>query len=180
MSYPQQPGGGWNDQSWPYDPNQPASGTPASPAGYQGGYDTPVYPAQQPAYPVQQQYPVQQYPVQQQYPAYGYGAPVLAPSAPTNGLAIASLVVSLAGLFTCGLTSIVGAILGHVARKQIRERGDGGDGLALAGIITGWIIFGLAAIGIAIYVIFFILLVATAASVPTYDPTPYFPTPTST
>jgi hypothetical protein len=175
MSYPQQPGGGWNDQSWPgySDPNQPASGTPASPAGYPGGYqqgayDTPVY-QQQPAYPVPQQ-----------YPAYGYGTPALAPPAPTNGLAIASLIVSLAGLFTCGLTSLVGAILGHVARKQIRERGEAGDGLALGGIISGWIIFGLAAIGLTIYIIFFVILVTTAATVPTYDPTPYFPTPTST
>jgi hypothetical protein len=177
MSYPQQPGGGWNDQSWPGygDLNQPASGMPASPAGYQqqGGYDTPGYQQQ---YPVQQQY----LPQQPQYPGYGYGTPVMAPQAPTNGLAIASLIVSLAGLFTCGLSSIVGAILGHVARRQIRERGDAGDGLALGGIIAGWIIFGLAAIGIAAYVVFFVILVASAASVPSYDPTPYFPTPTGT
>ena len=163
MSYPQQPGGGWQpDQSWPgqqaYDPNQPASGQPASPAGYVDyGYQ------------------------QQAYPAYGYGTPAVvmpvAAAPPTNGMAIASLVCSLAGLATCGLTSIVGAILGHVARRQIRERGEAGDGLALAGIISGWIIFGLAALGIAAYIVFAIILVSAAATNPGFDPTPYNPTP---
>ena len=171
MSYPQQPGGGWQqDQSWPADPyNQPASGQPASPAGYPAGYNE--YGYQQPAYGVQPA----------SYPAYGYGTPgvvmpvAAAPS--TNGMAIASLVCSLAGLATCGLTSIVGAILGHVARRQIRERGEGGDGLALAGIISGWIIFALAAAGIALYIVFAIILVSTAANSPGFDPTPYYPTP---
>ena len=46
MSYPQQPGGGWQqDPSWPADPyNQPASGQPASPAGYGDyGYQQAAY-----------------------------------------------------------------------------------------------------------------------------------------
>jgi hypothetical protein len=165
MSYPQQPGGGWQqDQSWPYqqgyDPNQPASGQPASPAGY-GDYG------------------YQQQP--QAYPAYGYGTPAVmmpvAAAPATNGLAIASLVCSLAGLATCGITAIIGAILGHVARRQIRERGEGGDGLALAGVISGWVIFGLYAMGIAAYIIFAIILVSAAATNPGFDPTPYYPTP---
>jgi hypothetical protein len=57
-------------------------------------------------------------------------------------MAIAALVCSLAGFATC-LSAPVGAILGHVARKQIRERGQQGDGMALAGIIVGWILTGL-------------------------------------
>lgn len=61
---------------------------------------------------------------------------------PTNGLAIASLVCSIAGVATC-VSAPVGAVLGHVARRQIRERGGAGDGLALAGIIVGWILTGL-------------------------------------
>ena len=165
MSYPQQPGGGWQDSSWPADPyNQPASGQPASPPGYgEYGYQ-PAYGAQPAA-----------------YPAYGYGTPAVmmpvAPAQSTNGMAIASLVCSLAGLATCGVTAIVGAILGHVARRQIRERGDGGDGLALAGIISGWIIFALYALGIAAYIVFAIILVSAAANNPGFDPTPYYPTP---
>ena len=57
-------------------------------------------------------------------------------------MAVVSLILSLAGLVTL-ITAPVGAVLGHMARKQIRETGEEGDGLALAGIIVGWIITGL-------------------------------------
>lgn len=70
---------------------------------------------------------------------YQYRKPPPAAPARTNGLAIASLVVSLCGLLFC-LSAPVGAVLGHVARGQIRERGENGDGLALAGIIVGWLL----------------------------------------
>jgi hypothetical protein len=60
----------------------------------------------------------------------------------TNGLAIASLICSCAGLFF--LPIIPGIVLGFVARSQIR-RSNGrqrGDGLAVAGIIIGfgWVV----------------------------------------
>jgi hypothetical protein len=61
-------------------------------------------------------------------------------------MAIVSLVLSLAGL-AIWISAPVGAVLGHVAKRQIRDRGEQGDGLAMAGIIIGWIITGL---GIAI------------------------------
>jgi hypothetical protein len=73
-------------------------------------------------------------------------------------MAIASLVCSLAGLVTC-ISAPVGAILGHVARRQIRERGEGGDGMALAGIVVGWILTALGIVGCGIYVVFFVWLV---------------------
>lgn len=72
-------------------------------------------------------------------PSGGYPAGSYPPK--TNSLAIASLVCSLAGLLV-GVSAPVGAVLGHFARRQIRERGEQGDGLALAGIIIGWIITG--------------------------------------
>jgi len=148
MSYPQQPGN-WSDPSWPPsqpqpygDPSQP-SGVPASPAGYPTsptsgypGYPPQAYPAQ--AYPAQA-YPAQAYQNQAAYPNYGYNAPVTG-SPKVNGLAIASLICSIAGIVTCGVTSIVGAILGHVARGQIAQRQESGSGMALGGIITGWIV----------------------------------------
>jgi hypothetical protein len=194
MTYPQQPGN-WPNESWPQhqqpygDPNQQASGVPASPAS---GYDASGYPVQYSVdsysgqgFQAQQPYSAQPYaaqvPAQQGYPGYGYttpaaAGPMLPPPVPgTNGLAIAALVCSLAGLFMCGAPAIVGAILGHVARRQIRERGEQGDGLALAGIIVGWSVTGLAIIGVVIYVIFFVWLVSTANSIPDYNPTP-FPT----
>ena len=81
------------------------------------------------------------------YPTFGSG-PVAAPK--TNGLAIASLICSCAGLFF--LPIIPGIVLGFVARSQIRQsRGtQRGDGLAIAGIIIGfgWVV--LFALGIAI------------------------------
>jgi uncharacterized membrane protein len=57
----------------------------------------------------------------------------------TNPLAIASLVASIIGI-CCGIGSIVGIVLGFVAKKQIADSGgtQGGDGLALAGIIVGF------------------------------------------
>lgn len=65
----------------------------------------------------------------QQYPPAGPG--------PTNGLAIASLVLSI--LWLGGVGSILAIIFGFVARRQIRRSGgpQGGDGLALAGLLIG-------------------------------------------
>lgn len=77
----------------------------------------------------------------------GYGAPpgyypppgYYAPPRKTNGLAIASLVLGIIGIAACQLAGPVGVIMGHIARRRIRESGEDGDGMALAGIITGWI-----------------------------------------
>ena len=66
-------------------------------------------------------------------PQYGYGPPPgYGPGwkRPTNGLAIASVV-------TLVLFPPLSLVLGLVARKQIRQTGEDGDGLALAGVIVG-------------------------------------------
>jgi hypothetical protein len=76
------------------------------------------------------------------YGTAGYGPPAYT-ATPTNGLAVAALVVSVTSPIIGGLTAPVGAILGHVARRRIRESGEQGDGLALAAIIVGWIMTGL-------------------------------------
>ena len=59
--------------------------------------------------------------------------------AETNSLAIASLVASGIGIlpFICGLGSIIGIVLGVVALNQIKTSGEGGRGLAIAGIAVG-------------------------------------------
>ena len=41
--------------------------------------------------------------------------------------------------FTFGLTSIPALILGYKARGQIRQTGEAGDGLAVTGLILGWL-----------------------------------------
>jgi len=66
--------------------------------------------------------------------------PTAAPSAPpkTSGMAIASLVLGICGLISCGITSLVGLILGIVALGKInKSRGQqSGQGLAIAGIVV--------------------------------------------
>lgn len=89
-------------------------------------------------------------------PVYGY----LAPYRPTHSLATASLILSLAGL-VCGLPAIAGVITGHMARKRIKEEPHyDGAGIALAGVIIGWIITGF----ILAYVAFFIVMMVLATT----------------
>lgn len=68
----------------------------------------------------------------------------------TNGLAIASLVSSF-------FISLLGIILGHIALNQIKRTGEGGRGLAIAGLIIGYI-------GLVLGIIFFISFMGMAAS----------------
>ena len=82
-----------------------------------------------------------------------YSPPATEPQ--SSGMAIASLVASILGLTlfpTIG--SIIGLILGYMARNQIRDSGGtmGGEGLARAGIIIGWVGIGLAVIFICIFI----------------------------
>ena len=75
-----------------------------------------------------------------------------APAAqPTNSLAIASLLFGILGvtLFPV-IGGIIALITGYMARNQIRESGDatGGQGLATAGIVLGWISIGLLVVGL--------------------------------
>lgn len=60
------------------------------------------------------------------------------PGAPakTSGLAIASLVCGILGLFSCGITALVGLVLGIVAMSKIKNSQGRltGNGLAIGGI----------------------------------------------
>lgn len=72
-------------------------------------------------------------------------------SKPTSGMAIASLVLGISGLTIVPfIASVAAIIIGYMARNEIRQRPDeiGGDGLALAGIIMGWIAVGIAVLGL--------------------------------
>ena len=62
----------------------------------------------------------------------------------TSGMAIASLVLGISGIFTAGLGSIVGIILGIIALRAIRKSAGQlkGRGLAVAGIlVSGTVLF---------------------------------------
>jgi DUF1707 SHOCT-like domain/Domain of unknown function (DUF4190) len=75
-------------------------------------------------------------PAAQLLPHPGYFVPV---RPRTNSLAVASLVLALAQPFTMGLTAIPAVVCGHTARRQIRETGESGVGLAAVGLTFGWI-----------------------------------------
>src|SRR6476469_7523259 len=83
------------------------------------------------------------------------GAPSDAPAAPksTNGLAIASMVLGIVWVWWIG--SILALIFGYVAKGQIdRSQGrQGGRGMAIAGIVLGWVGIGMMALGIIAFIV---------------------------
>jgi hypothetical protein len=105
-------------------------------------------------------------PGEQLYPARAIGSPPSPPPSPvspgqypppgvyagqpTNGLAIASLVLGILWLGWVG--SVLAVIFGHVALGQIARAGgaQGGRGLAIAGLVLGWI-------GVGAFVLVFLL-----------------------
>jgi hypothetical protein len=58
---------------------------------------------------------------------------------PTNGLAVAALICGVCQIFFWFLAGIPAIVLGHMARRQIRQTGEAGEGMALAGLILGYI-----------------------------------------
>ncbi|MEM7600300.1 MAG: DUF4190 domain-containing protein [Verrucomicrobiota bacterium] len=77
--------------------------------------------------------------------AAGYSGASQSPAAggPTNGLAIASLICSIAGLGCVGVSSVAGIVCGHIALSQIKKNpNQGGRGLAIAGVIVGYLLVG--------------------------------------
>lgn len=99
----------------PFDPTTPAYATPEPAEPY------PTYPTYPPSY--QGQYPGQ-YP----YPPYP-----AAPPPRTNALAIAALVAAL-------LFAPLGILLGHLSLSQIKRSGEEGRGLAIAGLVIGYVV----------------------------------------
>ncbi len=144
-------------------PDAPAYGTPAAPA-YGTAYGTPAPEA--PAYGA----PAYGQPTTSTYgqPAYGtpnagygYGGGYIAP-ARTNVLAIISLVASLVGfvLILPVVGSIAGVIMGHISLKQIKDRGERGRGMALAGVIIGYVTL----LFVILFVIGISILIASAGT----------------
>ncbi len=56
---------------------------------------------------------------------------------PTNGMAIASVVLGI--LWINGIGSILALVFGYKAKRQIAERNEAGRGFATAGIVLGWV-----------------------------------------
>lgn len=135
----------------PAYPASPYASTPSSPyaSGPYGGTSSP-YGAQ---------YPMQTTPGAPPIAPYSYGA---YPARRTNGLAVASMILSIVGFIWILplIGSVAGAIMGHIALGQIRRTGESGRGMALAGVIVGWAGVALLVIG----VLFIIFVTAAAGS----------------
>lgn len=117
------------------------------------------------------QQPQQPPPYAPYQPQYGY-APYHYPQLrPTNGLAIAAMVLGIVGV--CTPISILGLIFGLIAKRQIQERGEQGDGMATAGVVLGWI--GVASVVFWVLYIVFIVGVFSATVNEVND----WPTPSS-
>jgi hypothetical protein len=68
-------------------------------------------------------------------------------------MAIAALALGISGLTVFPfLGSVLALIFGYMARNEVRQRPDeiSGEGLAVAGIVTGWIGVGLTVLGIVV------------------------------
>lgn len=135
-------------------PQEPPVGQPAFP-----GYGTPP-PVGQPPYTAHGG-PI---------PPYGYYAPVYGQALPapeTSGFAIASLVCSLASWFIVPFFgAIAGVILGHIARHEIRHSygQKRGGGLAIAGLVIGYVQIVLALLGGLFLLWIFIVLAVNSSS----------------
>jgi hypothetical protein len=66
----------------------------------------------------------------------------------TNGLAIAAMVLGILWVYWIG--SILALVFGYVAKGQINASGgqQGGRGMAIAGIVLGWVGIGFLCIGV--------------------------------
>jgi hypothetical protein len=94
---------------------------------------------------------------------------VYQPLPPNNALAIVALVCSIGGLTVMPiLAGIAGIIMGHIAKKQIRETGERGDGMATAALWVGYIgtalLIAFILLFILIYVGMFALMFAAVGS----------------
>ncbi|MGI5167322.1 DUF4190 domain-containing protein [Spirillospora sp. CA-253888] len=152
----------------PYGGQQPPQGGSQTPYGQQPYGEQPSYGESQSPYG-QQPYGTQPPPSTSPYGGYGnapygdqssyggapYGYGSQPASGSTNTMAIASLVCGIVGLFLCGPVSLAAIVLGHMSLGRIKRSGEGGRGLAMGGLILGYI-------ALVIWVILLIAILAGA------------------
>ncbi|MDY7085543.1 MAG: DUF4190 domain-containing protein [Actinomycetota bacterium] len=155
---PQQPYG-----QQPYDPTTPYPPEPSSgqPYGSQPSSGQP-YGAPSSGQPYGQPPPAYGQDPYKGGQAYGqppgYGQPYAGPMVTsTNTMAILALVFAF-------VFSPAAIVMGHVAKKQIRQTGEQGEGLATAGLWLGYIFTGLGVLVCAFYVIVVVIAVGSSTS----------------
>ncbi len=111
--------------------------TPASYDAYQGGYPS---------------YGGSSYPAYPGYPGYP-------PARATNSMAIASLISAF-------LFAPLGIVFGHMSLSQIKRSGEDGRGLAVAGLVIGYVVTALTVITIVGVIVFTAMVVRYANTHP--------------
>ncbi len=95
------------------------------------------------------------------YPAYGQPAAPGYYAPPTNTLAILALVLGF-------VVPLGGIICGHLALGQIKRTGEAGHGLAMAGLIIGYVFTGLTILIVIGYIVAIALTFGAVATYSTY------------
>jgi hypothetical protein len=108
-----------------------------TPPGHEGDMFAPVAPAPAPS------------DVNTPHPGHYFIPPVV----PTSGYATASLIFGLATFVTAGITGILAVIFGHLATRETKSGARGGHGMAITGLILGYL-------SVAGWVLFLLLLAA--------------------
>jgi len=129
-----------------------------------GPYQDQPYPAGQAPYGQQPPYGEAPAPYAQQQPyAYGYyqqGYGGYMPQPGTNGLAIAAMILGIVWIYWIG--SLLAVIFGHIALSQTARTGQQGRGMAIAGVVLGWI-------GLALLACVIVFAIAEANNDDYYD-----------
>lgn len=112
----------------------------------------------QPSGQFQQPYGLQPYqPPQQYYVQQAYVRP------PDQGMAVASLVCSLVGLLLC-FPAILGIVFGHIALSKAKRGEAGGQGMAQAGMIVGYVVTAVWLIPVILWFVLVVLAIGAAGA----------------
>jgi len=84
----------------------------------------------------------------QQQPSAGFYPPMYPPPRQTNSMAIVALVSAF-------IVAPLGIVFGHIALSQIRRTGEEGKGLAVAGLVIGYVFTGLFLLMIVVWLVMF-------------------------
>lgn len=152
------------------DPYGTPTGSALPPSKFGAGYTIGDGVTQPPTYSASAQYPPPGLeppaPAPTPYPSMPVQYPVAVmpggyvPAAKTNSMAIAALVCSL-------VLAPLGIVFGHIALSQIKRTGEEGKGLAIAGLVIGYIFTAIAVIWLVVFIIFLGAL-GSAINDPTY------------
>jgi len=93
--------------------------------------------------------------------SYPPGRPVYQ-TPPTNTYAIVAFVCGISSLFI-GLTAVFAVIFGHIAVRRINQTGEQGKGLAIAGLVIGYVSITFGLLFILFYIFIFGMIIASGS-----------------